>query len=169
MAELTYNSPIYEEGAKEGCCELVGKLFEDSEYCRKKFLHPLDFWTYYMGQKPAYFYEPFLKLLKINLSIPTGSADAERAFSHYNLIKTKLRNGISSPELNSLMRTKLNTVKNMKDFPAAELAKKWVLHGHSRSDSPFRLPNADREDLSEEEENDCDDYDEFQFMEPEIL
>ena len=127
---MTYNSPIYEEGAKEGCCELVGKLFEDSEYCREKSLHPLDFWTYYMGQKPDYFYEHILKLLKINLSIPTGSADAERAFSHYNLIKTKLRNGISSPELNSLMPTKLNTVKNMKDFPAAELAKKWVLHGH---------------------------------------
>ena len=122
-----------------------------------------------MGQRSDYFNEHILKLLKVTLAIPTGSADAERAFSHYNLIKTKPRNGISSPLLNSLMGIKLNSVKNMKDFPAAQPARKWVLHGHSRTDSPFRLPNVDREDASEEEEIDYDDYGNFHFMEPEIL
>ena len=131
---MACNFSASEDGAKEGWRELVGKLFEDPEYCRKNSLHPLHFWTFYIGQRPEYFNEHILKLLKASLSIPTGSADAEKAFSHYNLIKTKLRNAISPSLLNSLMRIKLNSVKNMEDFPAAQLARKWILHGHSRTD-----------------------------------
>ena len=138
--------------------ELLERLLDDAGYCRKRGLHPADFWTYYLTKKAEYFGANVKRLIQIVLSIPTGSADAERAFSHMNIIKTKSRNRMSIHLMNSLLRIKLNSAKKLEEFPAAKLAKTWVLRGHPRTDTPFskQRPREDEEDME------IDDYDEFE-------
>lgn len=66
--------------------------------------------------------------------------------------------------LNNLMRIKLNSPKNLAEFPAVALAKSWVLQGHSRSDTPFsrkRLREDEDEDELPEEEFDDEDFDDY--------
>ena len=52
------------------------------------------------------------------------------------------------------MRIKLNSAKNLEQFPAAKLAKMWVLKGHKRSDAPFSKKRKRKEDEWEDMEMD---------------
>lgn len=99
---------------------------------------PMEYWTHYLQQRPEYFDQGIKRLIMTTLAIPTGSSDAERAFSALNNIKTKLRNRVKTNMMNSLMGIKINSVKKLEDFPAVSLAKTWVLRGNPRSDTPFR-------------------------------
>ena len=75
--------------------ELVERLLDDADFCRTRGLHPADFWTHYLTKRDAYFGGNVKRLVQIVLSLPVGSSDAERAFSHMNIIKTKSRNRMS--------------------------------------------------------------------------
>ena len=142
----------------------------DAKLCRKRGLHPAKFWTYYLTKREEYFEANVKRFIQIVLSIPTGSADAERAFSHMNQIKTKSRNSMSIHLMNSLLRVKLNSVKKLEDFEATKLAKTWVLRGYARADTPFskKRPREDNdmEDMDTDSSND-DDLD--IFMDVELL
>lgn len=145
---------------------LLISLHNDDMFCQKKNLHPRDFWSHYLSQKEEYFGNEIKRLVQVILTIPTGSADAERAFSYHNNIKTKLRNRLSHKMAESLMRIKMNSVKNLADFPAVSMAKAWVLKGHQRTDTPFQKTKRPREEEEDKEESNIlygDDHDDINY------
>ena len=62
------------------------------------------------------------------LAAPTSSADAERGFSLQNLLKTDLRNRLTLPTLDAIMRVKLNGEQEKLDFD--KLARLWIRSQH---------------------------------------
>ena len=148
--------------------ELLERLLDDADFCRTRGLHPADFWTHYLTKRDAYFGGNVKRLVQIVLSLPVGSSDAERAFSHMNIIKTKSRNRMSVALMNSLLRIKLNTGNTIEDFPAPTLAKTWVIRGHPRADTPFsrKRPREDEEDMEIDDE---DDFETDSLMNVELL
>ena len=163
----SFNLPPVE--TSEEWATLLQNLSRDPDFCRKKKAHPSDFWIYYVFKKPELFHENIKRMVLITLVLPTGSADAERAFSHLNLIKTKTRNRISPSLLDNLLRIKINAVKKVEDFPAISLAKTWVLRGNPRADTPFnrKRPREDSDEM--EQEFDDEAIDDSIFMDIEIV
>ena len=81
--------------------------------------------------------EDIIKLLRIILSIPTTSAEIERAFSVYNYIKNERRRSLTANKMDSLIRIRYSK-PNLKDFDASYFANKW-LETHYPSDHPRYL------------------------------
>jgi hypothetical protein len=70
------------------------------------------------------------------LSLPIGSADAERAFSILNHIRTKRRSSLTGKTINNLMRIRMNGPRKLEKFSALKYAKKWIEADHMRTDDP---------------------------------
>ncbi len=68
------------------------------------------------------------------MTIPIGSADAERAFSVMNSVKRDRRGLLSEKYLEDLLRIRLNGPKKLERFPAKKYTKLWLQRGHMKTD-----------------------------------
>ena len=86
------------------------KRFTGNEdfYCRHKKDDPLLFWTWVLEEFGSKMSENLKLLIRKILTVPMGSADAERSFSYLNLIKTKLTNRLGDVSLDARLRIQLN-------------------------------------------------------------
>jgi len=68
------------------------------------------------------------KMLKICMVMPVSSADCERGFSRYNLIKTQLRNRLKPESVNTLLKLTVDTppVGEMDKFDFGRAFDNWV-------------------------------------------
>lgn len=76
--------------------------------CEKLQLNAKDFWIYYMEQGMINMGDTLQRLLKIVITLPVSSAEAERGFSIMKHIKYDRRNRLSPSHLNDMMRIRIN-------------------------------------------------------------
>ncbi|XP_052775985.1 SCAN domain-containing protein 3-like [Mya arenaria] len=73
-------------------------------------------------------YPNLCKIMKIAITLPLSTADCERGFSKYNLIKTKPRNRLTPDSVNTLMTITVDTpdLDHMKDFNFCKAFDLWA-------------------------------------------
>jgi hypothetical protein len=77
--------------------------------------------------------------IKMILSIPLSSAQAERGFSMMNIVKNKLKNRMGPITLEHIMELKINGPP-LESFDAMKYAKHWVEDdSHMKSDDPAKI------------------------------
>jgi hypothetical protein len=69
----------------------------------------------------------FSVLAEISLAITVSTASPERGFSLLKLIVTRLRNRLSQPMVDALMRIKLLKASNLIDDDVDQISKKWTM------------------------------------------
>jgi hypothetical protein len=79
---------------------------------------------------------PLTPIIRKILSIPIGSADAERSFSTLFHIRTKRRNRLTSEHLQDYLRIRMNGPKKINEFSALKYAKLWHLKNNMLTDAP---------------------------------
>ena len=111
-------------------------------YCRHRKDDPLLFWIWVLEEFGSNMSENLKLLIKRVLIVPMGSADAERAFSYLNLVKTKVTNRLEDDSLDAILRIQLNGREYWKFTPrkySIEYKKKHILCD-SRFQSPKKSP-----------------------------
>lgn len=110
----------------------------DHDWCHMKRSQVRNFWAHYLTS-PGFDVRPALRrILEVTLSLPIGSADAERAFSIMAHIRNKRRARLNPNSLDAIMRIWMNGPKKLEEFNAARYSKAWLDAGHFRSDSNKR-------------------------------
>ena len=94
------------------------------------------FWYKYLNKSPNTFIFPskIRELIRVGMTIPASTADAERAFSLMTKTVTKLRGSLSPLTTEAVMRIVFNG-PYFKEFPAQLLSIKWV-EKNMRADDP---------------------------------
>ena len=69
------------------------------------------------------------------LSVPVGSADAERAFSTFFHIRDKRRSTLRGDHLEDYMTIRLNGPNDLAAFPSLKYAQSWVAKNRLLTDS----------------------------------
>ena len=111
---------------------MVKAILADDKFCKyKKDL--LSFWKHYL-ESPLVPNAMSAIVVKI-LSVPVGSADAERAFSTFFHIRDKRRTGLTTEHLEAYMNIRLNGPKDLAAFSALKYAKSWFAKGKLLTDS----------------------------------
>ena len=111
---------------------MVKAILADGKFCKyKKDL--LSFWKHYL-ESPLVPNAMSAIVVKI-LSVPVGSADAERAFSTFFHIRDKRRTGLTTEHLEAYMNIRLNGPKDLAAFSALKYAKSWFAKGKLLTDS----------------------------------
>lgn len=85
-------------------------------------------------------YPNVCKLIQVCLILPVSSADCERGFSRYNLIKTKPRNRLCPSTVNVLMMLTVDTpeLKNMNEFDFRKAFDIWAKKKARRTNQMIR-------------------------------
>ena len=106
------------------------------DFCNfKQNYNPAQFWSHYLdGKKLAVMGPTLKKLVEISLSLPAGSAEAERGFSIMNHVKYDRRSRLTPKHLEDLMRIRINGPP-LSDFDAPRYALEW-LKEHKHTDDP---------------------------------
>jgi len=105
---------------------LVYQLASRNDYEELIKLQPYVLWPKVLGETTLTgMGRELRKLVRTLLVIPASSADAERAFSYMNLIKSQRRTAMSSSTLDHLMRVTINAPADITKFSTARLAKQW--------------------------------------------
>lgn len=80
----------------------------------------------------AYTFPNISKLLRIAIVMPVSSADCERGFSRYNLVKTALRNRLKPESVNILLTLTIDTpsIENMDTFDFERAFQFWAVQKH---------------------------------------
>ena len=93
-------------------------------------------------------------LIRTVLVLPANSADAERSFSIMNHIKNERRSKITSDNLDSILRLRINGPKQLDRFPSAKYARAWLKKGHMRTDDSARQTKRTAEVALEDDDED---------------
>ena len=112
---------------------------DGSFYCRHKKDDPMLFWLWVLEEFASTMSEDLKLLIKKVLIVPMGSADAERAFSYLNLIKTKVTNSLGDDSLDARLRIQLNG-RDYWRFTPRKYSREYSKN-HILCDSKFRSPN----------------------------
>ena len=141
--------------------EFLEHVVDHEDFCDFKRSKPLDFYSHFF--KTYNKDNAFSRLLQKILITSVSSADVERSFSILHHSKSKRRSSLSGSTLDAIMRLRINGPKNIFEFPALALAKKWAKKGNLLSDAKTsksvfadqRLEENfdDWEDLEDEEMN----------------
>ena len=99
------------------------------------------FWFFYLDDNLVSFPPSIKQVLEMALSLAVSSAEAERAFSVMNRLKTKVRNRMGHDLLNALMFFKMNCAKSVWEFPALDFSIKWEAAGFWLVDDPRANPS----------------------------
>lgn len=110
---------------------LIGDHFETYS-THKSTDSPVQFWGYFLNYEDIYWADNIRRLITIVLSLPVGTADAERGFS---ILKTALdhRVSLAVEHLEDILFVRINGPPIDK-FDAASYARYWLDTGHMRSD-----------------------------------
>ena len=115
--------------------DLLEAIIADPRWCSMKNSKPRNFWAVYLTRDDFEIGPAIRRLLQVTLSLPIGSADAERAFSVLAHIRNKRRSRLKPTSVDALIRIRMNGSKKLEEFNAAKYAKSWLAMGHSRTDS----------------------------------
>ena len=93
---------------------------------------PFFFWQHFLDKGVV---PPLVSdIIKKVLTIPIGSADAERSFSILFHIRNKRRSRLTPDHLEDFLRIRFNGPKNLEEFASIKYAKLWVAEGHLKTD-----------------------------------
>lgn len=106
--------------------ELLINLIGSNTFCSQKGHAPDVFWPYYLRKKDFFWGSNIKALIETALVLPSGSADAERAFSILKHIKYDRRSSLTSAHLDDLLRIRINGPNDVSKFSAARYARAWV-------------------------------------------
>lgn len=129
----------------DDCYEVVGdwgnllvSIIENEKFCdyKNQKTDTYAFWSFYLNEVGIVWTERTLELIRTVLVIPIGSADAERGFSVMNHIKGERRSRLTGKHVEDLMRIRINAPDDLRKFPAAKYAKKFLDENHYRTDDP---------------------------------
>ena len=112
---------------------MVTAIIADEEFCKYK-KNLLSFWKHYLESSlvPNAMSDLVIKIL----SVPVGSADAERAFSTFFHIRDKRRSRLDPKHLEAYMTLRLNGPRDLAAFSAEKYTKSWFDKGGLLTDSP---------------------------------
>jgi hypothetical protein len=134
IGQLAQRFDVNETEALMGWTQLKADLKEDQDWCTMKGANPRDFWAYYLSKDGLELDESFRTLVKIVLSIPIGSSEAERSFSIMSHIKTRRRMSMGVRSLEAIMRIRINMPDELERFAVTQYVRKWLDAKHLRSD-----------------------------------
>ena len=112
--------------------KLVDYLESNCFWLENRFAGVTDFWTHLLSEWED-MPENLMKVIEKTLTVPYGSADAERAFRVMNLIKTSVRTLLKLESLDALMKTAMedDTIETFNaETKTQEYAKKNQLCDH---------------------------------------
>ena len=92
IREIADRFNIDKNDAEAGWTVLMAHLYEDPDWCKMKKSTPRTFWAHYLTQREFAIMPAIRKVIEVTLSLPIGSADAERAFSIMAHIRNRRRN-----------------------------------------------------------------------------
>jgi hypothetical protein len=112
---------------------LIKSIRADNDFwCLMKESRHINFWSSVIGKFNIE--KQLLYLIKTVLILPIGSADAERAFSIMNHIRTKRRSQLSDQNMEALLRIRLNGPNELERFNPTKYSKLWTSSNHVMSD-----------------------------------
>lgn len=142
IQNLSRRFNIDPELASSEWIETVTLITESPDWCSYKDTQSRDFWSHYLSADDIVTKPTIVKLVKIVLSLPTGSSDAERAFSILNHVRHKRRSKLARASIESSIRVRMNGPKKLEEFPAVKYAKLWT-EKHLGSHDPRAATLAD--------------------------
>jgi hypothetical protein len=110
--------------------DLWYELSSRPDFDEMKIKKPEHFWPALLRDPAVTIGENVRKLTRIVLVLPSTSADAERAFSHMNHIKSSRRLRMASSTVDALMRVVMNGPDDFYLFPSFKFAREWTSSGH---------------------------------------
>ena len=113
--------------------DLQKKLTDHYKFCVLKKERTKDFWKYYLNEKDFEIGNNMKKIILAVMVTPVGSADAERGFSTLFHIRSKRRARLTREHLEMHLRIRLNSNKDITQFPAMFYAKKWKSANNGRN------------------------------------
>ena len=127
------------------------------DFCEMKGSKTVNFWKYYLLQRGSSMIRGNLyKLITRVLTVPLGSADAERGFSILFHIRNSRRSRLTGKHLEGYLRLRINGPKKISKFQAVTYAQKWKQQNHMLTDSREGIKRSDKVLLVDEDEHDTD-------------
>ena len=108
--------------------KLVDFLETDCFWGENMLASPTDFWTHLLS-KWEDMPENLSKVIEATLSVPYGSADAERAFRVMNLVKSSVRTLLKLESVDALMKTAMED-DNIENFNAETKTQEFAKTHH---------------------------------------
>jgi len=133
---------------------LLISIIESENFCsyRTPKTETYAFWSHFLNEPGIVWTSLTTELIQTILVIPIGSADAERGFSIMNHIQTTRRSRLTRKHIEDLMRIRINSVDDLKEFAASKYARQFLTENHYRTDDPKGIRSKKSSLLSESEE-----------------
>ncbi len=122
---------------------LLVEIIENDLSCfcaHKNQDNPADFWSFYLSHESVIASPSIRALISTVLSLPVGSADAERGFSILKHTRYDRRNRLTPSHLDDILRVRINGPL-IENFDADRYAKKWLqTHKRTEDETGTRKP-----------------------------
>lgn len=117
-------------------------ITEEPDFCKLKNSGVVPFWSEMLAKRNLPWTDSTIWLIHVVLTLPIGSAEAERGFSIMNHILNPRRMRLASKNVEHLLRVRINGPETITELSASKYARKWIQDKHKRCDDSNGNPDS---------------------------